>query len=812
MIKKTLILIGLLLLFIGAKAQSWTVYPLYNGTFTDLVETPSKVYYSSNGSLFSYDKNTQETYAYSNANKLSDNLVSGIYYNVKNKYLLVVYQSTNMDVIYEDGRVVNLPEILNASLTVKKQIKSVNMLDDYICIATNFGYVLYDANKLVVKESRNWDKEIRSMTVWRGMIVVQDGYDTKYADKESSHASISDFKILRESTAASKLQVIGNELYFHHGSWHDNVYKFVNIDFESETTGNRAAIFCIAEYRNRNDWFKPSANGYYLVTDTEIINFDREGKKLASTPLPQLFQKSQIAKWDDDTIIWHGCSEGIGNFNIAGEAPTVLQEYYRPEGAVCQVVAYMRHSADGKRLYATSGSSMVVRPCNGSKFSSSDHMNAYPIQTTDMFEDGQIYDVSYNDLSDREFGPGGFRAGDQQLVEDPVDNDIYYLASRFDGVRVINRKTGEQIARWSQVNGKAPFTSTWGNNVYAPAFDKFNNLLVLSGMEPADNSPQDITHLFLLPAAKLRNPAAVTKADWQEFKLPSSYINDFECVLLPCQRSNFIVLQSVRYGIGQLFIDTRGTESLSDDRMIHLSSFTDQDGNPYTPTQYVSVAEDNNGKLWIGSLDGVIEVDPLKVFDADFRCNRIKVPRNDGTNYADYLLAGEQVNWISVDNANRKWIATQNSGLYLVSPTGNKIIEHFTTDNSPLSSNQINTVEASKVDNMVYIGTNYGTIAYASDASPAADNLDNVYAYPNPVRPDYTGWITINGLMENSLVKITDAQGSVIFQGKSEGGMVVWDGCNFGGERVRSGVYFVLASQNDGGSSFSAVTKIMVIN
>lgn len=805
MIKKTLILIGLLLSFAVGSAQTWTVYPLYNSTITDLVETPSKLYYTSNGSLFSYDKDTQESYSYTSADKLSDNIITGIYYNVKNKYLLVVYQNLNMDAIYDDGRVVNLPEILNANLAVSKTMTSINMQDDYISISTNFGYVIYDAAKLVVKESRNWGSSIRSVTVWRGNVVILDNLTMLYAPMDSNHASISDFKKLRGGAAADLLQVMGDALFFRHYS-NKNVFQVTNVNYDLD---NPASINTIVEARNRSDWFKPSSDGYYLVNDKEIMNFDKSGNKLESTPLPQVFQSSQIAKWKDNSTIWHGCSDGVGLFSISGDAPTVLKEYYRPEGAVCQVVAYMRHSADGNRLYATSGSSMVVRPCNGTKFARVDHY-WYKIQTTDMFENGLIYDVTYNNLSEFESSMNS-RCGDGQIAEDPVDNDVYYLASRFDGVRVIRRSTGEQLARWSIAKGNAPFSSTWGNNVYSVAFDKFNNLMVLIGMEPRTDW-SNRSRLFTLPAAKLRTPDKVTKADWIEHELPESYINDFECVLLPCQHSDFIVLQSARYGIGQLFIDTKGTESISDDRYIHHSSFTDQDGTAYAPTQYVSVAEDKNGKLWIGSLDGVIEVDPAQVFNADFRCNRIKVPRNDGTNYADYLLAGEQVNWISVDNANRKWIATQNSGLYLVSESGDKIIEHFTTENSPLPSNTVNTVEASKVDNMVYIGTNYGTIAYSSDASPAADNLDNVYAYPNPVRPDYSGWITVNGLMDNSLVKITDAQGSVLFQAQSEGGMVVWDGCNLAGERVKSGVYFVLASENSSGSNFSAVTKIMVIN
>lgn len=115
--------------------------------------------------------------------------------------------------------------------------------------------------------------------------------------------------------------------------------------------------------------------------------------------------------------------------------------------------------------------------------------------------------------------------------------------------------------------------------------------------------------------------------------------------------------------------------------------------------------------------------------------------------------------------------------------------------------------------NMVYIGTDKGLVSYSSDSAPAAEDYSDVYAYPNPVRPDYTGWVTITGLMDNSLVKITDTAGNIVAQGKSEGGLYLWDVCNMSNQRVRSGVYFVFASQNEGSSaSGKPVTKIMVIN
>ena len=114
----------------------------------------------------------------------------------------------------------------------------------------------------------------------------------------------------------------------------------------------------------------------------------------------------------------------------------------------------------------------------------------------------------------------------------------------------------------------------------------------------------------------------------------------------------------------------------------------------------------------------------------------------------------------------------------------------------------------------VFFATSAGVVEYNSTAAPASENLDDVYAYPNPVRPDYSGWITVTGLMDNTLVKIADSAGNVFFQGRSEGGMITWDGCNANGDRVKTGVYYVFASHGTGNESGSdsCVTKIMVIN
>ena len=199
------------------------------------------------------------------------------------------------------------------------------------------------------------------------------------------------------------------------------------------------------------------------------------------------------------------------------------------------------------------------------------------------------------------------------------------------------------------------------------------------------------------------------------------------------------------------------------------------------------------------------------VFSRDFQVNRVKVPRNDGTNLADYLLDGLCVTCMAIDGANRKWFGTTTSGVYLVSEDGTEILEHFTSENSYLPDDNVLSIVCSDDSNIVYFGTSKGTVAYSSDAVPSEDNFNNVYAYPNPVRPDYTGYITITGLMDNSLVKIADSAGNVVYSTTSNGGMVTWDGCNMNGQRVSTGVYFVLASQTDGSNKSGCVTKIMIV-
>ena len=223
-----------------------------------------------------------------------------------------------------------------------------------------------------------------------------------------------------------------------------------------------------------------------------------------------------------------------------------------------------------------------------------------------------------------------------------------------------------------------------------------------------------------------------------------------------------------------------------------------------------SIAEDNEGDIWIGTSKGIaVFSNPSRIWDSEvYYATQPSLDLNNGL--YNPLLETETVTAIAVDGANRKWLGTSNSGIYLVSETGEKEILHFTEDNSPLLSNSITSIAINQISGEVFIGTNDGLISYQSDATGGNDAYINVYVYPNPVRETYDGPVTITGLIEKTDVKITDISGNLVFNTQSLGGQAVWDGTNLNGNRVKTGVYLVFCTDEFGEETH--ITKLLFIN
>jgi len=222
------------------------------------------------------------------------------------------------------------------------------------------------------------------------------------------------------------------------------------------------------------------------------------------------------------------------------------------------------------------------------------------------------------------------------------------------------------------------------------------------------------------------------------------------------------------------------------------------------------VAEDNDGAIWLGTSKGVaVYNNPGRIWDTDnFYAIQPSLDLNDGLYHP--LLENETVTAIAVDGANRKWLGTKNSGVYLVSETGTKEILHFTASNSPLFSDNIVSIAINQKNGEVFIGTEKGMISYMGEAIEGKSTYDSVYVYPNPVRETYDGPVTITNLIENSEVKITDIAGNLVYRTTSLGGQAIWDGTNLNGRRVKTGVYLVFCNDENGEETH--ITKLLFIN
>lgn len=243
----------------------------------------------------------------------------------------------------------------------------------------------------------------------------------------------------------------------------------------------------------------------------------------------------------------------------------------------------------------------------------------------------------------------------------------------------------------------------------------------------------------------------------------------------------------------------------------HGPNFTNEDGTVITPVMVYALAEDLDGNVWIASSNGPFYISSADAIAGNDAFIQHKVPRNDGTNLADYLLSDVKTRCIAVDGANRKWMGTEN-GVFLISSDCNTLLQHFTTENSPLPSNTVYDICIDNNSNIVYFATERGLCSYASDATQPSEEMtkDNVYAYPNPVTPEYTGKITIVGLSFNADVKIVTSNGVLVNQGRSTGGSYQWDGRDLKGKRVASGVYMVQAATEIGDKG--VVCRIAVVN
>lgn len=277
------------------------------------------------------------------------------------------------------------------------------------------------------------------------------------------------------------------------------------------------------------------------------------------------------------------------------------------------------------------------------------------------------------------------------------------------------------------------------------------------------------------------------------------------------------MLDYKRGNYGRLVVDKNNTKWLPslEDGMIafnetknnRLARLNVDLGN--LPSDNVStLALDKNNQLWIGTNKGLRVIQNVNQFlqTTSLRPTNIVIEENG---IAEELFYQQYITKIEVNGANQKWVAIAEAGVFLVSPTGKEIIYHFTKDNSPLPSNTINDIAADPISGEVFFATDLGVVSFIGDTSEGQESNASFYAYPNPVRPEYLGEVRIVGLMDRAVVKITDIEGTLVFETTANGGTVVWDTHALNGKRVGSGVYLIMVSSADNNNT--KVKKLMII-
>ena len=422
-------------------------------------------------------------------------------------------------------------------------------------------------------------------------------------------------------------------------------------------------------------------------------------------------------------------------------------------------------------------------------------MNDYNYSGTVQVYDGIDWMICEDDLSEKT----GYSYLDINCISvDPTDETHLFAGGR---CGLYEFKDGKLLNYYNKDNSPLKPAIDQGKEldndyvlINGIQFDKAGNLWVL-------NSQAKGVNMLLLTKDKA----------WENYH--QDLLEDSEGVSLTGLRSMFFDSRGYLWFVNTSWKDPSVfCYNPSTNSLLKYNSFINQDGYAYSPTYVNSVCEDREKNIWVGTNIGPFMIQSDEVGQENVTFYQIKVPRNDGTIYADYLLNNVYINHIAIDGGNRKWFATNGAGVFLIGADNITQISNFMEDNSYLLSNAINSIAINQKSGKVYFLTDKGLCSYQSDATEPSEEMteDNVYAYPNPVTPDYTGLITITGLTYDADVKITASNGALIAQGRSNGGMFTWDGNDRQGRRVASGIYFVITATSEGKSG--TVCRIAIIN
>ncbi|MDB4303162.1 hypothetical protein N9934_00030 [Desulfosarcina sp.] len=737
----------------------------------------NKVYCAAEQSLFYYIPEDNSVNKLSRVQGLSDIGIAKIGYTKEYKTLVIAYSNTNIDLI-KGNAIINKSDILNSSAITPEEsvINNLMFIDKYAYLSCGFGIVVLDVQK----------EEIT---------------DTYYIGPNGSHLQVFDLTVNDTSFFAATEEGIyharkddPNLAYF--GAW----TKDETVPHPDEAY-NHIAINAGVIYVNK---FMPGWAG-----DTIIYFQDNEWKYNN-----EIFLGSDVYSLDVyNDLLYISYSSLIKMINPDATQNGVIWSYYQTSPRPREIIFY------NAEMWIADNQNGLVRRSNDAAYNFIYPNGPYSSDVYSMSSQGGEVWVA----------PGGKDLSWQNLWKPAqlfIMNDGFWNTldnssgtnPSMDTIRdiitvEINPQNTKQVFAGTWYKGLIEVVENTVKNVYDANNSSLQNIgsaCRVGGVKFDASGNLWATNSNVNDILSVRMNDGTDLGKWRSFYLGSSTVGKEAGELVIDQiGQKWIIMRPTQYIT--VFNDNATPDDPSDD--FPAKQLSSASGNGAIPGSGVfSLAVDNDGEIWVGTDEGLaVFYSPENVYENyNFDAQRILIPRNDGTGLADILLEFEVITAIAVDGANNKWVGTENSGVYMFSPDGLTEIQHFTMDNSPLLSNSITSITINNKNGEVFFGTANGVISYKSTATEGGTTNEDVYAYPNPVRPGYSGPIAIKGLVNDADFKITDINGSLVYSGTAEGGQAIWDGKTFNGRIVQTGVYMVFVTDKEG--SETLVTKILFMN
>lgn len=736
----------------------WTDHLVYT-TANSVAAGLKEVYASTGSSVIVYNKQYAELRKLSRISGLSGTGISNIGWSEENETLIIAYSTTNIDLV-KGSSIYNIPDIERKYIPGNKTINRIRTSGRYAYLACSFGVVVID-------------------------LVKNEIYDTWKPGNSAESANVKDVAF-----GGSKVYAATNI----------GVYSADIVNTGLAFFGNWSLLNALPSPGGNYNLALFSDNRLYVNHTGQNFSGDSvfviQGSVSLFSYVPEIFNTSFDNSGNGFTI---SSGRTARVFNVDGSFIRSISNYGWGSPEIAQAVI------DGNDIWIADVSNGLILNKNVSEYSrltlpgpvSNNAISIISQEGKTIICGGGI-DAAWNNL---------WRPLQVSICEDNTWTDIYSTAIS-DPMRAVTDPSDNTHF----------FVSTWGGGL----LEYKNNLLVKQYTDA--NSPlqtiipgkpyvrvcgmaMDNKNNLWITQTEVQGSIKMMKPDGTWIVNPLTIeADDIGDLIITRNGQKWIVLPR---GYGLAVFDDHGTPSnFNDDSYINMP-VTDSEGEVIS--NVYSIAEDIDGSIWVGTDKGpLIYYNPERVFEGNLKAYRIKVPRNDGSGLADYMLGTETITSISVDGANRKWLGTLSSGVYLLSADGMKELRNLKEENSPLLSNVISSVAVDSKTGDVWIATSRGIISYRGDAIGGKETFTKVYSFPNPVRENFNGNVTITGLIRDTEIRITDVSGNLVYRTRSDGGMATWDLTTYNGRRVATGVYMVFCASSDG--SQSCVTKILVIH